>query len=142
MACPFFFPEQRRDDLAWQHPARLPLGAGFGGTCRAGAEPATPDDAALRDACNLGYATSCPRLPADRAADCVRYAIQEDSTTRIVIAWASERAHAPLEHGVAEFDRALGAFHDAHPDPCRSRQLQCYLESHLRRRPPAADERP
>lgn len=142
MACPFFFPQQRRDDLAWPHPARLPLGAGFGGLCRAHGDAATePGDPALRDFCNLGYAGACPRLPGERAADCARYAVHLDAGARIVIAWVLERDHAPGEHGHVEYDRTAGAFASQHPDPCLQRQLECYLESYLRRQPPAADER-
>src|SRR5260370_11003100 len=35
LACPFFIPTERADDLALPHPARLPLGAAWRGTCAA-----------------------------------------------------------------------------------------------------------
>jgi hypothetical protein len=37
VACPFFFPTERIS-IGWPFPARLPLGAGFAGTCHAGAD--------------------------------------------------------------------------------------------------------
>ncbi|MGA7967436.1 MAG: hypothetical protein WBQ00_03105 [Terriglobales bacterium] len=33
MACPYFVPREIVYDLSWPHPARLPLGAGWTGTC-------------------------------------------------------------------------------------------------------------
>jgi hypothetical protein len=75
LACPFFMPTQRADDTGWPHPARLPLGGGWMGLCRApGHEPCEPSPRDLQELCNLGYATRCSRLPKERAADAVRFA--------------------------------------------------------------------
>src|SRR5438128_12129637 len=59
MACPYFYPVAREFGGGWAFPARLPLGAGFRGTCHAGGNEFSPGDAALRDCCNLGHAQNC-----------------------------------------------------------------------------------
>src|ERR1035437_2030685 len=69
VVCPFFMPEQRFES-DWPFPQRLPLGAGWAGTCTAaGHEGARPSDEELKSGCNLGYANACSRLPAARHAD-------------------------------------------------------------------------
>ncbi len=140
MACPYFFPQQRRDDLVWPHPARLPLGAGFGGTCSApGFAGTAPSDDELRDGCNLGYAKQCRRLPREREADCARYAVSLDGDQRVVVTWILERDHAPGEHGHAEYDCAARQLTVA-PDNARiRRQLECYLGEFLRRKRDASE---
>src|SRR6478736_7085140 len=65
VACPFFYPTERVS-LGWPFPARLPLGAGFTGACRAGVEEITPSETELREFCNIGYAGGCCHMPADR----------------------------------------------------------------------------
>ena len=79
MACPFFMPTQRAESNAWLHPARLPLGAGWDGHCTASAPDTVPAADELREFCNLGYAKGCSRLPADRAADAVRFSIAREA---------------------------------------------------------------
>ena len=138
MACPFFMPDVRCDDILWAHPARLPLGHGYSGRCAApGHEGTQPTDAQLKDNCNLGYARSCPRLPAERAADAVRYIVSLEGDERIVITYICERDHAPVEHGSAEYDCVARSFRVPHADPRIHRQLECYLASYLLRRPSA-----
>ena len=134
MACPYFLPNERRDDLLWPFPSRLPLGAGFGGVCSApGYSGTVPTDDELKTACNLGY-PRCARLPQERESDCVRYAISLDAPDRIVITWASERGHAPAQHGRLEYDRAGRRFTQPCPDSRIEKQVECYLDSYLRRR--------
>ena len=134
MACPFFEPRERRDDLLWPFPSRLPLGAGFGGVCAApGHEGANPTDDELKSACNLGYAR-CQRLPEPRDSDCVRYIVSLDSRERIVVTWTSERMHAPGRWGFAEYDTAAQRFTQPCPDPRIQKQVECYLDSYLKRR--------
>jgi hypothetical protein len=87
----------------------------------------------LQACCNLGYA-KCSRLPQERAADCVRYAVGADGEQRIVLTWVLERGHAPGQHGHAEYDCGAGRFAAPHPDPQVQRQLECYLEQYLARR--------
>ena len=114
MACPFFFPTERIS-IGWPFPARLPLGAGFSGTCHAGIDEVTPSEVELRDFCNMGYADGCPRLPADRCADNVRFAVARDEESRIVLHYVSERFHQPVEYGRLEYDCGIG---DAGLLPC------------------------
>ena len=135
MACPFFFPEEKTFVIGWPFPRRLPLGAGFCGTCRAGAEPVTPTEIELKDFCNLGYASQCARMPAERRADCVRFAVGKDEDGRITLHYVYEREHAPVEHGRLEYDctarRWMAPLHDA----CAQQQAECYLAGYLERRP-------
>jgi hypothetical protein len=41
LACPYFVPREIVHDIAWPHPARLPLGAGWTGTCCAASHEST-----------------------------------------------------------------------------------------------------
>jgi len=62
VACPFFMPEEQFVS-DWPFPQRLPLGAGWMGTCTApGHEGRRPSDEELKSGCNLGYAKACSRL--------------------------------------------------------------------------------
>ncbi len=134
MACPYFFPAERTYAIAWAFPHRLPLGAGFCGTCRAGGEEFLPDDAVLRDCCNLGYARGCSRVPATRPADSLRFAIARDSGERILLHYVFERDHTPVAYGRLEYDCAAGRWPRALTDACAQRQAECYLAVYLERR--------
>jgi len=135
MACPYFIPAQRRDDLLWPHPARLPLGAGFGGQCGApGQTGDAPTDEELREHCNLGYA-GCSRLPAERAADAVRFAVTREGAESLTIMWVLERDHALAAHGTAECSRDGERFFAAPCDPRMKKQLQCFAAEYTARRP-------
>ena len=84
MACPFFLPTEKVTEPGWDHPARLPLGGGWSGTCSApGHDGERPSDRELMECCNLGYAIGCPRLPHERSADAVRFAIAGAGEGRI-----------------------------------------------------------
>ncbi|HWG49043.1 MAG TPA: hypothetical protein VN669_05075 [Candidatus Acidoferrales bacterium] len=133
MACPFFFPAEKIQTIAWAFPARLPLGAGFCGTCRAAAEEVTPTDDDLRDFCNLGYGTGCHRLPADRRADCLRFSAR-DNSGRVTLSYVYERDHAPVEHGSLEYDCATQSWPVKLKDDCAQRQAELYLAVYLERR--------
>lgn len=135
MACPFFYPTEKNYSAGWPFPARLPLGAGYCGTCRAGGAEFVPEDAALRDFCNLGYAAGCSRLPAERQADCVRFAVAKDSELRIVLQYVVERDHQPVQHGVVEFDCKAQQWLSKIDDACLQRQAEVYLGTCLERRP-------
>jgi len=134
VACPFFFPTERIS-LGWAFPARLPLGAGFTGTCRAGADEVTPSEEELRDFCNLGYATGCCRMPAQRGADGVRFTVARDEESRIVLHYVSERHHEPVEYGRLEYDCVSQKWTVPLRDPCLRRQAECYVAVYLERRP-------
>lgn len=135
MACPFFYPTEKTYAVGWAFPARLPLGAGFCGTCRAAKEEIVPTEAELRDFCNLGYAARCSRMPADRRADCIRFAVARDDGQRIALQYILERDHAPVEHGVVEFDCEAQQWLSRLEDACLQRQVECYLATYLERRP-------
>ena len=134
VACPFFFPTERVS-IGWAFPARLPLGAGFTGTCRAGLEEVTPSEAELREFCNIGYAGGCCHMPADRCSDGVRFAIARDEESRIVLHYVSERFHEPVEYGRLEYDCKLQSWLAPLRNPCLQRQAECYVAVYLERRP-------
>ena len=139
--------------MAWAFPSRLPLGAGFCGTCRAptpawaksaqsggpgaageGAE-ATPDDAALRDFCNVGYARGCSRMPVERRADSVRFAVTADKGERVILSYVYDRDHLPVAHGQLEYDCIRQRWLSAVADACLERQAECYLAIYLEKHP-------
>jgi hypothetical protein len=134
VACPFFFPTERINN-GWQFPARLPLGDGFKGTCRAGAEEICPSEDELRDYCNIGYAGGCARIPAQRLADGIRFALARDDESRIVLHYVSERFHEPVEYGRLEYDCQTQQWLAPMRDPCLQRQAECYIAVYLERRP-------
>ncbi|HLY99005.1 MAG TPA: hypothetical protein VKT33_08060 [Candidatus Angelobacter sp.] len=143
MACPYFLPSEKCVTIAWAFPRRLPLGAGFCGTCTAGPEPVVPADAELKDLCNLGYASQCPRIPANRSADAVRFAIAreaggKEAGGKTVVHYACELAHAPAEHGHLEYDRASRKWMVTHANACIQRQAECCLAGYLERTPPSS----
>jgi hypothetical protein len=137
VACPYFFPKEKSYAIGWAFPSRLPLGAGFCGTCRAGREEAeaVPDDATLRDFCNLGHARGCTRMPTERHADSVRFAVAADTGERIVIQYVYDRDHSPVEHGQLDYNCAAGGWISTIADACVQRQAECYLAVYLERRP-------
>ena len=134
VACPFFFPTEKIS-IGWPFPSRLPLGAGFTGTCRAGKDEVTPSETELRDFCNIGYAGGCSRIPAQRCADGVRFALARDEESTIVLHYVSERLHEPVEYGRLEYDCATGKWLALMREPCLQRQAECFLAVYLERRP-------
>jgi len=135
VACPYFFPTEKSCTIAWAFPARLPLGAGFNGACRAGDEEVTPTEGELRDFCNIGYARGCPRMPMSRCSDGVRFAVARDEESRIILHYASEREHEPVEYGRLEYDCMTKTWPAPMRDVCLQRQAECYLAVYLERRP-------
>lgn len=134
VACPFFYPTERVA-LGWPFPARLPLGAGFTGTCRAGADEITPSETELRDFCNMGYAGGCPQMPAIRCIDNVRFAVARDEESRIILHYVSERGHEPEEYGRLEYDCQAQNWLVPMRDTCLQRQAECFVSVYLERRP-------
>jgi hypothetical protein len=137
VACPFFYPTEKVS-LGWPFPARLPLGAGFTGTCRAGADEIAPSETELRDFCNMGYAGGCPHMPANRCVDNVRFAVARDEESRIILHYVSERCHQPEEYGRLEYDCRQERWLAPMRDPCLQRQAECYVAVYLERRPRTA----
>ncbi|HET9837727.1 MAG TPA: hypothetical protein VFR84_05775 [Candidatus Angelobacter sp.] len=135
MACPYFYPTEKSGNLAWPFPARLPLGGGFMGTCRAGAEEACPTEEELRDFCNIGYARGCPRMPRSCFSDGVRFAVARDEGSRVILHYASERQHEPVEYGRLEYDCATTKWAAPLRDACQQRQAEVYMAGYLERRP-------
>lgn len=123
--------------MGWAFPGRLPLGAGFSGTCCAGAQATevVPDDNTLRDFCNLGHARGCSRLPEHRRADSVRFAVAQDAGERIVLNYVYDLDHLPVAHGQLEYDCARRRWTSTVTDACLERQAECYLAVYLERRP-------
>jgi hypothetical protein len=138
VACPFFFPHERAFNIQWNFPSRLPLGAGFCGTCRAGGAEVNPSDTELREFCNLGYSGQCARMPAERRADCVRFAVANDQGARILLHFVYERDHAPVKWGVLDYDAAGQRWNSAMSDRILQRQAECYLAIYFEMRPRAA----
>jgi hypothetical protein len=130
LACPFFVPREILNDGSWPHPSRLPLGAGWTGTCRASGQELAPSDTHIRELCNLGYATSCPHLPQGRDWDAIRFSVAHISPEQVTIHFVCELAHTPIEHGKLIFDLVSEAWRNAHPDPrvltLADRYLQAY----------------
>jgi hypothetical protein len=134
MACPYFFPVERRSSTGARD-AMLPLGDSWSGFCRAtpGAL-STPDESALRPLCNLGYARgACPQFPKADGPDAVRFTISRDSGDAIGIDYVVERDHHPFAHGRLEYSTASGTMSDA-PGDVLARQAAAYAESYRRRK--------
>src|SRR5689334_13020572 len=116
MACPFFSPSDRADNLALPHPARLPLSAAWSGTCTAPGGELVQLGAAELEACNLGYAHACPRLPEQRTADAVRFVVSKQCPGRLTVHYVLEAKHLPVAHGILEYDRGAAAWSVSHSD--------------------------
>jgi hypothetical protein len=131
MACPYFSPDQMRGGSAM-----LPLGEVWSGTCCAIPEETwRPDDAALRHACNLGYAGRiCSRFPASDGPDAVRFTVSSDDGVALRIYYVVERDHHPFAHGPLECTLASGEWNPAPQGDLLARQAQAYVESYLRRK--------
>jgi hypothetical protein len=130
MSCPYFFPVEMRGGSA-----TLPLGESWSGTCRAVPGGFQPDDAALRQHCNLGYARSvCPRFPAGDGPDAVRFTISSHDHDIVSIYYVVERDHHPFAHGSIACSASTGQWNTVLPDETLQRQAQAYVESYLRRK--------
>jgi len=136
VACPYFVPREIVHNLSWPHPARLPLGAGWTGTCSAAGEPTSTDraipvdDNSIRDFCNLGYATACPRLPSSRDWDAIRFSVANSTPEQITLLYVCERDHAPMAHGTMTYDLATSVWRDPHPDARVLRLATSYVHSY------------
>jgi hypothetical protein len=135
VACPYFYPNEKSTTIAWAFPARLPLGAGFTGTCRAGLNVIQPSEEELREFCNIGYARGCQRMPRNGCSDGVRFAVARDEDERIILHYVSEREHEPVEYGRLEYDCLQKSWPAPLRDPCLQRQAECYLSVYLERKP-------
>jgi hypothetical protein len=126
-------PEQRFQS-DWPFPQRLPLGAGWAGTCTApGHEDVRPSDGDLTSGCNLGYARTCGRLPAERHADAVRFVLGEERDGILSVLFACEREHLPAGHGELLYDAVNGSWLQSHYDPRLQRMAECYVQAQRER---------
>lgn len=134
MACPFFVPTERADDLALPHRVRLPLGAAWRGVCGVPEhqhEVLTNHDL---ETCNLGYAKSCSRLPETRMCDAVRFGVVKESAINVLVQIVFERQHRPAGLGLMEYDLISGAWTTTHSDSRVQRQAECFLQAYLERK--------
>jgi len=97
----------------------------------------TPTEAEQREYCNLGYAKGCEKMPEERSADCVRFALAKDEGTKIILQFVYERGHEPIKHGVVEYDCVAHVWPVPLSDAIVQQQAQCYLAAYLERRPRA-----
>jgi hypothetical protein len=134
VACPYFLPKAKSNELFWPFPQRLPLGAGFHGQCVAGETAMQPGDVELRDFCNLGYARQCGNLPVSRRADAIRFSVASEKDGEVVLRYICERNHAPVEHGELSYRPATGNWIVSHADPVLQRQAECYVAVYLERK--------
>ena len=88
----------------------------------------------LKDFCNLGYAAACPRLPAERAYDAVRFSVINDAGERVTLCFVCEFAHRPAVHGQLEYDVALNRWPSPHSETRIQKMAECYVQSYLSRR--------
>ena len=133
MACPFFLPTERADDLAFPHPVRLPLGAAWRGTCSAAAQEQPVTDVKELESCNLGYANSCPRLPKERTCDAVRFVVISNSGEEISLQFVLEQDYLPAGSGILTFSCRSGVWTSSHPDPRIQKKAECFLRAYLER---------
>jgi hypothetical protein len=133
LSCPFFSPAERADDIALPHPARLPLGAAWRGSCLSpGHELHLLSNQEL-ESCNLGHAQSCPRLPETRSCDSVRFAVSSNRDGRVALQFVLDAAHLPVGHGLLEYDRNTRRWVSPHPEAGIQRLAECFLQSYLDR---------
>jgi hypothetical protein len=133
LACPYFVPREILNDGSWPHPSRLPLGAGWTGSCCASGQLQATSETHIREFCNLGYATECPYLPRHRDWDAIRFSVVRTGVEQVTICFVCELAHAPIEHGELIFDLRGETWLNAHADPRVLRLASCYLQTYRAR---------
>jgi hypothetical protein len=134
LACPFFIPIERAANITFPHPARLPLGAAWRGFCDAPGQQQTSPSPGELECCNLGYASTCARLPPDRPCDAVRFAVVKESERRISVQFVLETAHLPSGSGVLEYDRVANSWTVSHFQHRIQNLAECFLKSFLEKK--------
>jgi hypothetical protein len=144
-------PVEKIENGAWPHPARLPLGAGWGGHCTApGHEGESPSQPTLEAFCNLGYAASCKWAPAVRPFDAVRFAVCAPPNralsrtgvesgvpaTVLHLRYVCEKDHLPVESGDLIFDLSVAVWLLRHRDPRVQKMAECFVDAYLKVRTP------
>lgn len=97
-----------------------------------GCEGRRPSSDELRDACNLGYANTCPHLPQERAADAVHFAGGGDELVQVQ--FVTVKGQAPASDGVLQYESASGEWKVSHPDAILQRMAEVFVESWLEKR--------
>jgi hypothetical protein len=85
------------------------------------------------EACNLGYAKSCPRLPQDRACDAVRFIVVGNSGEEISLQFVLEQAYLPAGSGILTFHIGSKIWVSSHSDPRIQKKAECFLRAYLER---------
>jgi len=131
MPCPWFWPTRPLEDGRWAVPPRLPLIDPWEGECRAGDEPAFPDNETVRTRCNSGYARgACGRFT-EGHGDAVRFHVLAEGPGSLRILYCRERDCWPAEHGAIDYDvRAVRA---ECADELLRRQAEAFAAGYLRR---------
>jgi hypothetical protein len=73
-------------------------------------------------------------MPPARPADSLRFAVAGDAGGKIILHYAYDQGHAPLDYGRLEYDCAAGRWQATLDDACAQRQAECYLALYLERR--------
>ena len=134
MTCPYFMPTEKLQGGGFQHPQRLPLGAGWNGVCCAhDTERFSPSEETVREYCNMGYALTCSRLPTVRTWDAVRFSVVRDWRSHLSLQFVCESNHTPSEHGKLEYDVTARKWTAAHKNSRVQKMAECYVESYLLR---------
>jgi hypothetical protein len=142
LSCPYFMPTRKADNGVWLHPSRLPLGCGWEGYCTApGYDGVIPEAERLQQECSLGYSSSCPRLPADRAWDAIRFVVARENESLIQLVYVCEKNHLPAEHGNLEYRVQDAQWVVEHADLRIQKKAECFLDSWLQKRLPALGDR-
>jgi hypothetical protein len=122
------------NDGSWPHPARLPLGAGWTGNCRASGQEVPASGLHLREFCNLGYATACPHLPPGCDWDAIRFSVSKANPSQLTLCYVCELHHTPVDHGTLHFDVENEVWRNPPPDPRVLTLATCYLRTYRARR--------
>ena len=134
-------PSEPLRESPWAHPARLPLGDSWAGQCTV---PGHENDSLTGDElrhCNVGYAAQyCPRLPAQRRCDAVRFCVvpppAEGDAGMLYLRYICEVDYRPGENGTLVFDAARSQWKTQHDDARIQQMADCYLRTWRSRRTP------
>jgi hypothetical protein len=88
----------------------------------------------LKSGCNLGYAKTCSRLPAERSADAVRFSLGEERDGVLRVLFVCEREYLPAGHGELLYQTAKGSWLRGHADQRVQRMAECYVQAQRTRR--------
>jgi hypothetical protein len=113
------------------------LGCGWQGYCTApGYDGVIPETQRLQEECSIGYSSTCPRLPADRPWDAIRFAVSRENEFLIQVVYVCEKNHLPAEHGNLEYRVQDTQWAVAHTDPRIQKKAECFLDSWLQKKRP------